>query len=247
MCTITLLRERDSVLLTMNRDEARFRAPEISPHIHETSQGRWLGPLDSQAGGTWIGVNARGVCAAILNAYLPDEPLLPPPGSPSRGHIIPKILSMGPLIEGRKWLEKAFDPSPYYGFTLVLASITEAFQICWPTKDTLEVLPLEDPISMTSSSGWNTEEVLKWRQEAFRIWIERGAKLRQGVPTYHVEREESLKEYTPLMDRPFSSTRSITQISMSNSAPAAAMRYWKVKSGSVVMEHPDSELKLSLL
>ena len=95
MCTVTLRCGAGSLVLTMNRDERVDRAPEESPRRipGDDSRPSWLAPFDSASGGTWIGVNERGVASCVLNGYEPaDEGLRGDPSVPSRGSVIPRIL-----------------------------------------------------------------------------------------------------------------------------------------------------------
>ena len=124
MCTVTLRCGAGSLLLTMNRDERFDRAPEEPPRLisGDASRPSWLAPFDSASGGTWIGVNQRGVASCVLNGYEPaDEGLRTDPSVPSRGSIIPRILEeqdgVGPAL-----LPGALDFSAYPSFTLLVAS-----------------------------------------------------------------------------------------------------------------------------
>ena len=95
MCTVTLRCGAGAVALTMNRDERWERAPEEAPRriAGDALRPSWLAPFDSASGGTWIGVNERGVASCVLNGYEPaDKGLRGDPSVPSRGSIIPRIL-----------------------------------------------------------------------------------------------------------------------------------------------------------
>src|SRR5438093_13721072 len=95
MCTVSLRLDAGSVLLTMNRDERYDRGPEAPPRLIHGEPGRpsWLAPFDTASGGTWIGVNDRGIVSCILNGSEPaDEAHGEPAAVPSRGSIIPRIL-----------------------------------------------------------------------------------------------------------------------------------------------------------
>ncbi len=61
MCTVTVNQDDAGFLVTMNRDEARSRGSEVSPKHHQPANTPdWLAPLDSDTGGTWMGVNEFG-------------------------------------------------------------------------------------------------------------------------------------------------------------------------------------------
>jgi len=91
MCTVTLRCGASSLVLTMNRDERLERSPEEAPRLisGDALRPSWLAPFDGASGGTWIGVNERGVASCVLNGYEPaDEGLRGDPSVPSRGTIL---------------------------------------------------------------------------------------------------------------------------------------------------------------
>ena len=55
--------------LAMNRDERRTRAPALPPALVHPSGIPALIPVDGEAGGSWISVNALGHTLALLNRY----------------------------------------------------------------------------------------------------------------------------------------------------------------------------------
>ena len=56
--------------LWFNRDERRTRSAEVPPRVTRPSHGvAYIAPEDSEAGGTWIAVNAFGITVALLNGY----------------------------------------------------------------------------------------------------------------------------------------------------------------------------------
>jgi uncharacterized protein with NRDE domain len=69
MCTLIALHRcipGAPLVVAANRDEFADR-PSRPPALRETSYGRMVAPLDAQAGGTWLGVNAAGMFAAVTN------------------------------------------------------------------------------------------------------------------------------------------------------------------------------------
>ena len=82
MCLLIVLRGLDPafpLVVASNRDEARDR-PSSPPGLWVGERRRVLCPRDRRAGGTWIGVNDRGLFAAITNAAGPVRD-----AAPSRG------------------------------------------------------------------------------------------------------------------------------------------------------------------
>lgn len=95
MCTLSLVPRAAGFLLAMNRDEQRSRPVAFPPSIRRCGERLALYPSEHE-GGTWIGINDRGLTLALLNWYSGCPPEEPPPFS--RGLIIPKLFSV-PTIE----------------------------------------------------------------------------------------------------------------------------------------------------
>ncbi|MCX7017196.1 MAG: NRDE family protein [Candidatus Sumerlaeota bacterium] len=275
MCTATLHRSEDSLLLTMNRDELHSRAPEIPPAIR-AGDPAWMAPTDSQAGGTWIGVNDRGLAVCLLNAYWPEDapvalsgrpeemPRRPPrtegvgvpsgrpdlfeppvdPLRPSRGRIVPALLERGKFQDAMAWLFGEFDPKPYASFTLVVASLEGAERISRLPSGALERVPLEAEWSLVVSALFHRTEVAEWRRARFEQWREEGCAFLGETPAYHWLQAEDAKGLSPLMVRPDSSTRSITQVMIDAADGRAEMRYWPRPTPHIAGSRPEARLRL---
>lgn len=77
MCTITWLTRDNGYELFFNRDELRSRQRAAPPQLHQDSKIRYLAPIDSDAGGTWISANQFGLSLCLLNNYGAAAPQLP--------------------------------------------------------------------------------------------------------------------------------------------------------------------------
>ena len=69
MCTLIVLHRcvpGRPLVVAANRDEFLSR-PAEGPAIREGRGGRILSPLDLEAGGTWLGLNDRGVFVGLTN------------------------------------------------------------------------------------------------------------------------------------------------------------------------------------
>jgi hypothetical protein len=228
MCTVTVLRDPDRLLLTMNRDERRTRGDEIAPR-EAGGGGRpaWIGPTDRAKGGTWFGANDRGVIACLLNAYAAgDLALIGRDDLPSRGGIIPRLLEHGPE-QARSWLRDHFDPSPFPSFTLVVLTPDWGETYSWRLEGGVALSAIPDSWSMTTSSLWRSGEVVAWRQARFAEWRLAGTPEIAGVPAFNLLEVAGRREWSPLMTRPISITRSLTQAELCACADRVVMRYWR--------------------
>jgi hypothetical protein len=228
MCTVTIHRGAERTLVTMNRDEARGRAEEAPPSlVEESGRPSWLAPTDGEKGGTWFGINDRGVAAGLLNAYVPgDLALYGRSDVPSRGSIIPELLGRDPE-QGLSWLHHEFDPTPFPSFTLVVVGPGFAECFAWRLDGGVEITPVEDGWTMVTSSFWRGDDVVPWRHEAFHQWLEGGPATRAGIPTFNLLEIADMREWSPFATRSFSLTRSITQAEIRANESVARLKYWR--------------------
>jgi len=247
MCTITLHRNGPRFLLTFNRDERRERAPEVPPALSHTKSGlAILAPRDGQAAGTWIGVNSRGVAACLLNGYREQEQYrhVDPLSNISRGAIVPQVLAAGDYMDALHFIDGKFDPKVYLSFTLLLIGAGNAIAVQWDGFGELEVRQLASDWEMITSSSWNREAVLEWRRRAFEEWVRAGATFEGDLPSLHLHQPEGMAEWSPLMAREQTATRSITQVDLDPRGSRAEMLYWPVPPDP--RKTPPQRLRLAL-
>lgn len=116
MCTVIVgykIFPHYPIVIAANRDELLDRPSE--PPKRWEGEPAMLAPVDMQRGGTWIGVNAHGVFAALTNRV--DVPSIG--GQRSRGELVLKMLKFKTAKEAvlkYSWL----DASAYNGFHLII-------------------------------------------------------------------------------------------------------------------------------
>ena len=249
MCTVTLLRGGSELLLTMNRDERWTRAPERPPTHHPARAGRpaWVAPADGERGGAWIGANDAGVVACLLNAYAPgDLGLLNREGIPSRGEILPLLLSQDP---GKvlAWVDEELDAPRYPSFSLLLLTLDGGRAVHWRLDAGLEWESIPSGWNVVTSSLWRSKEVSAWRHEAFNRWCADGASRTAGIPSFNLLEVADRREWSPFMTRPFSATRSITQVRVGAGERGLTMSYWSRRGADAIdPSKPDATLDLPL-
>ncbi|HTE06715.1 MAG TPA: NRDE family protein [Planctomycetota bacterium] len=94
MCTLTFVPglPLGGYLIAHNRDEANARGPGLPPRVERFGDATVMAPRDSDAGGTWIGVDDRGRCLAILNGDgVAAAPA--PADARSRGLLVAELLA----------------------------------------------------------------------------------------------------------------------------------------------------------
>ena len=138
MCTLALYFRvfADSpIVAAANRDELLAR-PSDPPLQLAANPWIW-GGRDRIAGGTWLGVNASGVMAGILNR---QSPLPPDPSRRSRGQLCLDALRYPSAAQAAHQLVR-HSPHDYNPFTLVIADARQAYVVnTAPTALALHVL-----------------------------------------------------------------------------------------------------------
>ena len=249
MCTVTLRCGAGSLLLTMNRDERFERAPEEAPRriSGDAARPSWLAPFDSGSGGTWIGVNERGVASCVLNGYEPaDEGLRGDPSVPSRGSIIPRILEEQDGV-GPARLPGGLDFSAYPSFTLLVASPDGGEIVRWRRGTGLTCENVRPGLTFLSSSSWNEPEVSVRRRRAFDAWRAAGEPEQDGLPTLHLVAPAGEEATASFMTRETTATRSITQVRVDSFGQVASLSWWPRHGVAAIdSENPGASLKLEL-
>jgi hypothetical protein len=118
MCLLIVLRGRFAahpVVVVSNRDERTDR-PASPPGLWVGQRHRVLSPRDRRAGGTWMGINDRGMFAGLTNQK--DVPV--PPGATSRGVLPHLALDQDDMDAAVAAVTAAVRTAPFAGFQLVL-------------------------------------------------------------------------------------------------------------------------------
>ncbi|HWE25278.1 MAG TPA: NRDE family protein [Myxococcales bacterium] len=138
MCTLAIAQRPSPgvvLALTGNRNEF-LRRPASPPRIWPDLPGVLM-PRDDQAGGTWLGLTARGLFVCITNR----RGAAPDASRRSRGLLVVDVLRAKDAAEVRK-VVSGISPSRYNGFHLVFADAREmAVAICDGERLEFRVLP----------------------------------------------------------------------------------------------------------
>jgi len=130
MCTLAVAFQTDRrwpLLVAANRDERLGRAAE-GWAVREPARGpRFAAPLDLVGGGTWIGVSAHGLFAALTNYHAAGS-AFPDRSRRSRGELVVRMLAHRDAGAAREELAGE-DAGRYNPFHLVVADAARA--ILW--------------------------------------------------------------------------------------------------------------------
>jgi uncharacterized protein with NRDE domain len=131
MCTLIALHRCIAgapLVIAANRDEF-FERPAEGPVIWKTAEGRVVAPRDVRAGGTWLGVNAHGVVAAVTNRRCP----IPDPTRRSRGLLVMDALRAGSAADAAESLQD-LPIDAYNPFNLLVADDVSAHVFSYEGK-----------------------------------------------------------------------------------------------------------------
>ena len=228
MCTLSIIRLSDQLVITMNRDEARSRH-ESGLKEQKKAGVELLYPIDGQAGGTWFGVNNQGVVLALLNRYQDPQSSC----APTRGNIIAQALAYGKFELVKKHLsEQGYQH--YNPFDLLLISLEECLHFRWNGQQ-LVICNVSENAQLFSSSAVNTQSVLAKRQLFFKEEISQIVELSaiNILQQIHLQHDLNSQANSVLMDRSDAHSKSICQVLLDqnccefNYYPEGSLQQWR--------------------
>jgi len=214
MCTVTWLVSGSGYELFMNRDELYSRGEGLPPSLHSHDGTRFLAPIDSDGGGTWIAANEFGLTVCLLNHYPPAPPS---PPSPSRS-------DGGYRSRGRLVLELASKPSPDSVVAAVQGSGLDAYRpfslfaigagrapvlLRWNGHGDLE--QADPPTPPVASSSFDSEAVVESRTRTYAALVGDDPSP-VNLAAYHASHEPEKGPYSVCVHREDGGSRSLTRV-----------------------------------
>ncbi len=160
MCTLIVLHRcvpGRPLVVAANRDEFLDR-PAEGPAVRSRASGAILAPLDLEAGGTWLGLNAGGLFVGLTNlrpavgpteaeaasagrdaGALLDAGPLAKPGLRSRGEVVMEALEARSAAEAAERIARLEDEA-YNPFQLLVADRREAWLTVYRDSSSLRAL-----------------------------------------------------------------------------------------------------------
>jgi len=198
VCTLTWLRREDGYELFFNRDEARTRLPALPPRAQRRGEVEFLCPLDADAGGTWLGVNAYGLTVGLLNGRA-DAPV--PPAPLSRGLLVLGLLDARGSAEVAERLAAA-DLASTRAFRLIALEPGELLlDAAWDGRD-LRLARRPDAEQPVCSSSLDPEGATASRSAAWRAVRERGTPDVAVHEAFHASHEPERGPLSTCVHRP---------------------------------------------
>ena len=222
MCTASWLDAGDEFHFLFNRDERRSRAPGLPPRLADSAGVRYLAPVDSTAGGTWIAINEHGFLLALLNRTddVPGTPL----GRVSRGSIIPALIG----APGANSLDASFAALPLPSFSpfrlLLRDGDTREFRsLSWSGTD-IERIALDPTTGLVCSSSLGDRRVTLARSAQWqRLHADEDDIDLHSLRRFQRSHEPSPSAESVCMHR--SDARTVSQVEVCLGKTSAAMTY----------------------
>lgn len=172
MCSVSLIRPGPGRLrVVMNRDEANERPTGLPPRCDTGPGLTRLRTVDVQGGGAWIGVNAVGLVACLLNRSVVGDSMPSQPSSQpsSRGALVPLALAGDRPTDLRRCIGQAAEGRA--PFTLIAATPDESLILAWDGRELMDVPTSE----VCCSSGLGDALVADARLRAWSLLTAGGA------------------------------------------------------------------------
>jgi len=214
VCTLTWLREGEGYELFFNRDELSTRLPARAPE-RRTSRGvEFLAPIDADAGGTWLAVNAFGVAVGIMNGELRS---VPPAESTSRGLLVLALADSGSVGEIARRLGET-ELSPLRGFSLFALEPEEKLLLARWDGLALALAREDDSVQPLSSSSRDPRGAELARKALFAQLFARERPTRALLEAFHASHEPGRGALSPCMHRDDAATVSFTRVKVDRRA-----------------------------
>ncbi len=151
MCSIILIKNSNNLIIATNRDELLDR-PSEGHKIRKEGLLKNFSPQDSFKGGTWLGLNEKGLFVGITNRFTPS----PNKSLTSRGAITKKALEASSPSEALKKLSffKAKDFNPFH---LLITNRSET-QILWNDGEKFTQFQMLDQCFILTESSFGAGE-----------------------------------------------------------------------------------------
>jgi uncharacterized protein with NRDE domain len=153
MCTLIAFYRmvpEHAVVVGMNRDEAYGRPSSPPNTIH--AKNRILAPRDDKAGGTWVGMNEKGLVVALSNRRVGKRDT----ALRSRGLLVLEALNKDTAAEVGEWLAEDLEGHRYNPFNLFTAD-AESIHFHMYEEDLASVRGREG-VNVLTNAGPNVDE-----------------------------------------------------------------------------------------
>jgi hypothetical protein len=210
VCTVSWVQQPGGYHLLANRDEKRTRGRAFAPVIRECGGVRYVAPIDSDSGGTWIAANEFGVSVCLLNGVAGSHSYFPAPRR-SRGLLL-RELACEPAGAECLLSLRHYDLRPYAPFVLLILEPDRPAILAEWNSERLTVNAAAARMPLTSSS-FDSCGVRRFRLEEFSRRAGRAARVDAALLyQFHASHGASPDAYSPCMHREDAETVSFSWV-----------------------------------
>ena len=227
MCSLSWVRRRDALIVVMNRDERRDRAPARAPRRWRGAGGGFTAPVDGDAGGTWIAAKDSGVILALLNHQARDDSgAVGRVGAGrriSRGRLVTTLAAEATPPDAARL--RAAGLASYAPFRLFVAGPSVPARVFTWNGVTLSARRLDPRLGFLTSSSWKPSAVIPARHARFRAFVRTHRRpTRADLLGFHMQADDPRgTPWAVCMSRDDARTVSVTVVEVT--AAGASMRY----------------------
>jgi len=212
VCTVSWVHQPDGYHLLCNRDEKRTRGTAFAPRAVMCGGVRYIAPVDSDGGGTWLSANEFGLSLCLLNG---NAGLQTPGAGRSRGLLVGE-LAWAPCAREcalRLW---QFDLGAYAPFSLVILQPRQSAILAqWDGRE-LTIDPAADRHMPLTSSSCDAEGVRRSRLNEFARRVPMARSFDPALLYwFHSSHGEAPDAYSPCMHRADAETVSFSWVVVS--------------------------------
>lgn len=229
MCTVSYLPlGNNNFILTSNRDESPLRKTLV-PAIYKEKGMELVYPKDEEAGGTWIGLSDKQRLVCLLNGGF-EKHVRSSSYRMSRGVIVKEILTSTDPVG----FINNFDFENIEPFTIVLvdwANQVRTYELVWDGEEKHFSELLQEPKIWSSSTLYDSK-TKQDRKDWFQDWLGKNPKYsKEGILAFHHNKDLGSKTNSPIMDRLFVKTVSISCVTKDSNT--IEFSYEELASGKV--------------
>jgi Transport and Golgi organisation 2 len=234
MCSLSWSRRRGALVVVMNRDERRDRAPARPPRRWRGEDGGFLAPVDGDAGGTWIAVKDSGVVLALLNHHSRgDSGAVAVAGARpriSRGLLVTTLTAEAGIPDAARL--RAAGLAAYAPFRLFVTGPRVPPRAFTWNGATLSAHRLDPNLGFLTSSSWNARAVVPARHARFRAFARAHRRpTRDDLLGFHAQAGDPRgTPWAICMSRDDARTVSVTAVEVTMAG--VSMRYRAVSSST---------------
>jgi hypothetical protein len=204
---MTWMFQKNGYELFFNRDEAKTRLIAFPPKVHTVNRVSFIAPIDADAGGTWMGVNAFGVSVCLLNGYGHVD--RDRADYVSRGALVMSLLDVS-SGDAAKQIVADMDLTVFRPFSLVILE-PEQPVLLW-VWDGIEVRFETDISGPLISSSFRLNDVAEHRQ---RLYQHLDIQQTKALEDFHCNHAPEAGPYSVCMHRDDAGTVSLSRVVVS--------------------------------